>query len=235
MRLDKYLFEKEFVYSRNKASEIIKSSCVFVENKLITKPSFDVADGVSIKIESEVYVSRAAWKLKYFLEDIGFEIKDKYCLDVGSSTGGFTEVLLENGAKKVTCIDVGSNQLHKSLRNRYDVLVYENMDIRDFDTSKQYDLVVCDVSFISISKIIDTIALLAKKDIILLFKPQFEVGRNAKRTSKGVLKNKKDIDNAFLEFEYNLNDNNLKIIIKKESQICGKEGNIEQFYFINKS
>ena len=235
MRLDKYLLKNGFVDSRNKASELIRRSAVFVDDKLITKSSFDVEDNVRIKIESQIYVSRAAWKLKYFLENIRLNIRDTDCLDIGSSTGGFTEILLENGALKVTCVDVGSNQLHKSLRIRSDVLVYENMDIRDFKTNKQYDLVVCDVSFISISKIIYTIKSLAKKDIILLFKPQFEVGRDAKRTSRGVIKNQKDTNNAFLEFEQSLCDNDLKIIFKKESQLCGKEGNIEQFYFINKS
>ena len=234
MRLDKKLFEDRFVDSRNKASELIKNGKVLVNNKVITKPSFVVLLDDNIEIDSKIYVSRGAWKLKYFLEDITYDVSGLECLDIGSSTGGFTEILLQNGATRVTCVDVGHEQLHKSLRGLDSVDVYEGMDIRDFEIDKKFDLLVCDVSFISLSKIIDKLTQLAKKDMILLFKPQFEVGKESKRTRKGVLKNIKDVENAFVKFEQELEDNTLEIVASKSSRISGKEGNIEQFYFVNR-
>ncbi|MCK4440413.1 MAG: TlyA family RNA methyltransferase, partial [Sulfurovaceae bacterium] len=172
-RVDKYLVEKGYFESRNRAIDAIKRGKVFVDGK-IAKPSTKCNDNSNIDIDSEkFYVSRASKKLELFLEEYPINLKDKIALDIGSSTGGFVQILLENGVKSVTAVDVGSNQLHHSLRDNPKVEIFENTDIRDFKTNGVFDIVTCDVSFISILQIIEDIDRLSNRDMILLFKPQF--------------------------------------------------------------
>ena len=125
----------------------------------------------------------------------------KLVLDIGSSTGGFTQVALEKGALKVVSVDVGNNQLHFSLRDNPKIELFENTDIREFSYPVKFDVIVSDVSFISLLKIIDKIDKLAKNEIILLFKPQFEVGKEVKRDKKGVVKDEKAIKKAIEALE----------------------------------
>jgi len=233
MRLDNYLVQKGFFESRNKAQDAIKNALILVNKKEITKPSFKVTNSDIVEIkEHKFYVSRAALKLEGYLKEYNLNVKDLIVLDVGSSTGGFSQILLENGAKEIDCVDVGSNQLHKTLRQNPKINLFENCDIRDFKSDKRYDLIVSDVSFISLLKIIDSINNLAKvgTKIVLLFKPQFEVGKNAKRNSKGVVIDKSEIVKAkknFLEYTKRLN---WRLLDTKESKVSGKDGNIEYFY-----
>jgi len=227
MRLDKFLFENGYFDSRNKADEAIKNEKVKVNGKLIKKPSYKVNLDDKIEIIGEVFVSRAAWKLKNYLDKYNIEVKNKIALDIGSSTGGFSEVLLLGGVKKVVCVDVGKNQLHPKIRNDKRSEVYEEMDIRNFNYKEKFDIVVSDVSFISLLKIIDKINELAKSDIILLFKPQFEVGKNAKRDKKGVVIDKKAIFNALENFKLECQKLGWELIKEEESSILGKEGNKE--------
>ena len=231
MRLDEYLVKKGFVESRNKAKELIKNKKIKVNGKIETKPSFKV-ENPKIEILEKVYVSRAAWKLKNYLEKYNISFKDKSVIDVGSSTGGFSEVALEKGAKKVVCVDVGSNQLHKKLRENKKVEVYENTDIRDFDYDKKFDILVSDVSFISLLKIFDKLATLSD-EMILLFKPQFEVGIEAKRDKKGVVIDKEAIIKARENFEKYVSKD-FEILRSEESSIRGKEGNIEYIYHLRR-
>ncbi|NWF66402.1 MAG: TlyA family RNA methyltransferase, partial [Campylobacterales bacterium] len=166
-------------------------------------------------------------KLKYFLDESNIDINNLECLDIGSSTGGFCEVLLDAGAKSVFCIDVGSNQLHESLRTNPKVTLFENLDIRDFQTKQKFDLITCDVSFISVLKILDKIDELAKKEIIILFKPQFEVGANIKRDKFGVVKDEKAIIRAIDLFISNTVMKGWKLLEQKNSKLQGKDGNKE--------
>ncbi|PHO11634.1 TlyA family RNA methyltransferase [Malaciobacter halophilus] len=235
MRLDQYLTKKFDIQSRNKASELIKSKKVQVDNKIITKPSFIVEEPINIKIlEDDFFVSRAAYKLKYFLDEININIKNLNALDIGSSTGGFTQTLLNNYVNSVTCVDVGSNQLHEKIKNNEKILFYEKTDIRDFKSEKEFDLVTCDVSFISILNILEDINRLAKDKIIILFKPQFEVGKNIKRDKKGVVKDKKAILRARERFidTTKIFDWNLKY--SSYSKIQGKDGNEEELFYFDK-
>jgi 23S rRNA (cytidine1920-2'-O)/16S rRNA (cytidine1409-2'-O)-methyltransferase len=118
MRLDLYLTQNFDIQSRNKASELIKNKKVRVDSQVITKPSFDVAEDSNIELlEEDFYVSRAAYKLKYFLEEIDLDLSNLKALDIGSSTGGFTQILLEKNVENVTCVDVGSNQLHERIKD----------------------------------------------------------------------------------------------------------------------
>jgi len=231
MRLDEYLVKNNFVESRNKAKELIKSGKIKVDGKIVTKPSFDI-EKAEIEVLEKIYVSRAAWKLKNYLDKYNISFEGKSVIDVGSSTGGFSEVSLEKGARSVTCVDVGNNQLHFKLRSDKRVRVFENMDIRDFESNEKFDILVSDVSFISLLKIFDKLKTLSN-EMILLFKPQFEVGKEAKRDKRGVVLDKEAIKKARENFEKKISAE-FEIIRNEESSIKGKEGNIEYIYHIKR-
>jgi 23S rRNA (cytidine1920-2'-O)/16S rRNA (cytidine1409-2'-O)-methyltransferase len=236
MRLDNYLVENGLCESRNKAQQIIKDGLVSVDEKLIKKPAFKVEEGSSVVIaEHKSYVSRAAYKLLHFLEEIALDVSGKRALDIGSSTGGFTQVLLERGVREVSCVDVGHDQLHHSLRADSRVSVYEGCDIRKFASDEPYELVVSDVAFISLLHILDDVDRLAAHDIILLFKPQFEVGREAKRDKNGVVLDKKAISRAMQKFEDAAALKGWQLHKKAPSQLAGKEGNVEWCYWFGKA
>ena len=281
------------------------------------------SNGAKIELVGEIYVGRGALKLKSFLAACPLEVKGKNALDVGSSTGGFVQILLQNGVKSVTALDVGSSQLDESLRTDSRVIVAENTDVREFaagfqsslsdgkfdgaeqnlknqiepnfnpdksnfaeqdgllnesskpafspsnltqigaktdesnltdtdfaaktknakfdsraakNVARKFDLITCDVSFISLKEILPSIDALAGKncDIILLFKPQFEVGRSAKRNKKGVVTDAKAVREARAKFE--LAAANLGWIMRQtlECEVKGKERNAEFFYAFNK-
>lgn len=236
MRLDQYLKENFDIQSRNKASELIKTNKIKVDGKVITKPSFEINENSNIEIlEDDFFVSRAAYKLKYFLEEIPMlNLKNKLALDIGSSTGGFTQILLNNNIKKVTCVDVGSNQLHEKIKADNRISFFENTDIRVFQSDEAFEIVTCDVSFISILNIIEDINRLSKKDIIILFKPQFEVGTNVKRDKKGVVKDKKAIVKAKDRFIDTTQLLNWKLNYSSMSKLQGKDGNEEELFYFSK-
>lgn len=233
MRLDIAL-SKKLDISRNKASEMIKKSLVNVNGKCINKPSFEVEESDEISASETLFVSRAGEKLDGFLSEFSVDIEDKTCLDIGSSTGGFSQVLLKNGAFKVVCVDVGSEQLHQSLRQNEKIELYENTDVREFKSDYAFDVVTCDVSFISFKDIAYYVDKFANNDIIILFKPQFEVGREVKRSKKGVVMDKKAIQKAHEEFEKIALSYGWKLQTKVASKVAGKEGNLESFYAYKK-
>ena len=236
MRLDLYLTQTFNIQSRNKALELIKSDKVKIDGAIISKPSFNVEQNHKVEIlEDDFYVSRAAYKLKYFLQELKhFELKNINALDIGSSTGGFTQVLLENEVTSIICVDVGSNQLHERIKHNSKINFFENMDIRNFQSEENFEIVTCDVSFISILNIIDSINSLDFKNIIILFKPQFEVGTGVKRDKKGVVKDKNAILKAkenFLSKAFSLN---WKLNYNSISKLVGKDGNEEEFFYFSK-
>ena len=155
-------------------------------------------------------------------------------LDVGSSTGGFVQILLQRGAKSVTALDVGSSQLSEILRRDPRVIVRENTDIREFESEKKFDLITCDVSFISLNLILESLASLAKSALIVLFKPQFEVGAEIKRNKKGVLKDEKAVCAARAKFERLCAELGLAALHASACKITGKEGNREFFYLLKR-
>ncbi|MDN5098086.1 TlyA family RNA methyltransferase [Aliarcobacter butzleri] len=236
MRLDMYLTTNFNIQSRNKATELIKSNKVKCDGEIITKPSFNVLDFHKIELlEDDFYVSRAAYKLKFFLQELkNFDLKDKNALDIGSSTGGFTQILLENEIKKVTCVDVGTNQLHERIKYNDKINFFENTDIRNFESDEIFDIVTCDVSFISILNIIDAINTLASKDIIILFKPQFEVGSSVKRDKKGIVKDNNAIQKVRDNFLNKTNILNWTLKYSNISKLQGKDGNVEEFFYFSK-
>jgi len=235
VRLDRYLVDNEIVDSRTKAQNIIKKSLVSVNGVIVKKPSYSLAESDEVIIaEYKNYVSRSAHKLAYFLEELSLDISDAIALDIGSSTGGFTQVLLENNVKEVSAVDVGKEQLHISLKTDKRVFSYESCDIRKFESEKSFNLVVSDVSFISLHYILNDVQRLATDKIILLFKPQFEVGKDVKRDKNGVVVDKKAIANAMQRFEDATALIGWNLVVKSPSKLTGKEGNLEYCYYFKK-
>jgi len=233
-RLDKYLVQNNHFESRNRAIDAIKRGKVFVDGKL-AKPSTKCDENSVIDIDSEkFYVSRASKKLELFLEEYPMDLGDKRALDIGSSTGGFVQILLENMVESVTAVDVGSDQLHHTLRDNPKVEIFEETDIREFKSVKPFDIVTCDVSFISILKIIEDIDRLSGGDMILLFKPQFEVGRNVKRDSRGVVVDQSAIQEAIETFERKTSELGWELCYSTLSKLAGKSGNVEFVYHFRK-
>jgi len=236
-RLDTLLVERGFCESRNKAAETIREGKVRVEGAVVKKPAAKVSEEAAIQVESDGYVSRAARKLAGYLREHPLEVSGKVCLDIGSSTGGFTQVLLEQGARRVDAVDVGRDQLHPRLRRDERVRSYEETDIRDFGPGIRYPLIVSDVSFISLLHILPSVARLSEKgaDVILLFKPQFEVGREAKRDRRGVVTDERAVTEAMERFESECGRLGWKLLSKLPSSLAGKEGNVEWIYHFRTS
>ena len=235
MRLDDGVKEI-FNISKTKAQKYIREGIVKIDDKIITKPGYILKDEEKYNIEiieeknRYIYVSQGALKLKKAVKEFNLEgiLKDNICIDIGSSTGGFTEILLENGVKKVYSIDVGTSQLDEKLKKNNKVISIENTDFRNIQIDKDnkfqtdnIDTIVGDLSFISLKKIIDKIVEISPENIILLIKPQFEVGEDIARKYNGFIDDKKkhreiieDIISYYLD---NLNDkynDNQKYILK---------------------
>lgn len=232
-RLDSELARRGLVRTRSQAESFIKLGQVKVNGKVATKPGQFVLGTDLIEVTAtEQYVSRAALKLKS--ADAAFHIdwKDKTVLDVGSSTGGFTQYALEHGAKKVFAVDVGTDQLHPSLRTDERIELHEKTDIRDFRTNETIDIVVGDVSFISLREILPHVVSIIQPAtyVIAMVKPQFEAGQSNLK-HKGVIKNdrmRRDILKDFEIWAQKL----FKILDKKDSEVPGGKGNVERFYLL---
>lgn len=235
-RLDVYC--ARVLASRTKAQEAISNGYVRVNGKKAYKNAMLLCDDDEVHIDTHgLLIGRAGYKLKAFialLEDLHIwssdYLKNKRVLDVGASVGGFTQVLLEKNIGEIVCVDVGKNQLHQSIKEDKRVQVFESCDIRAFSDKKGFDLLVCDVSFISLYKLIESFKNLACSDYIWLFKPQFEVGKEVKRDKKGVLKDRALATKALEQFCQHI-QNDFRILCVKESAIKGKEGNEEFFIY----
>ena len=237
MRLDKYLVEEGYFESRNRANEAIKAGKVTVDGK-VAKASAKIDENSSVEVEDEkFYVSRAARKLENFLAEHPIVFKGKRALDIGSSTGGFAQIVLENGVNTLFCVDVGKDQLHISLRNKENLSLHEETDIRDFQSEAAFEVITCDVSFISILQIIEDIDRLSKEgtDIVILYKPQFEVGKEVKRDSRGVVQDLDAIARRKEAFEAQTEKFGWELKYQALSQVQGKEGNQEYLYHFVKT
>ncbi len=233
IRLDQLLVEKKLVESKSKAQSIIMAGQVKVNDKIITKSgnAFDLNSKIIITQLQPTWVSRGALKLLKAIEFFEINIKNKVCLDIGSSTGGFTEVLLKNNAKKIFSIDVGTNQLHEKLKKIDNIISIENFNAKYLNDSiikEKIDMIVCDVSFISLKKVIyPNLKLLAKNaEIIALIKPQFETEK--KNLRKGVVTDV-SIHNQICEDikSWFINICKVNVIGITQSPVKGPKGNIE--------
>ena len=233
-RLDNYLVIHNLVTSRSKGQYEIEKGNVLVNGKVITKSSYKVSSEDEITIKDVFdYVSKGALKLLKAKESFNIDFNNKVMLDIGSSTGGFSEVALRNNISKVIAIDVGKNQFDNKLKIDSRVELHEETDIRDYNVMDIIDIVTIDVSFISVTKFIDKLKDINPNEIVLLIKPQFECGKEIADKYKGVPLNK--------EVHYNVINNTIKSFneigfnIQKltYSPIKGGSGNIEYLgYFI---
>ena len=236
IRLDNLLVDRKMVESRSQAESYIKLGKITVDGIKRTKPGFFVDADSELKILQRVqYVSRAGLKLESVAKKMRIDFRNKTVLDVGSSTGGFTDYSLKNGANKVIAVDVGTDQLHPKLRLNKKVELHEKTDIRNFKTDQKIDVVVIDVSFISIKEILPSVVNLSNKNtkIVAMVKPQFEAGRNG--TVNGVVKNNSYRRKILQDFENWCRSNNLYIENKRDSEVKGMKGNQERFYILRKT
>ncbi len=194
MRLDIYLSENGICKSRTAAQNLIKSGGVSINGSSCTKPSCEVAEQDKVEITGEQlrYVGRGGLKLEGAISSFSLELSGLTCVDIGSSTGGFTDCMLQNGAAKVYAVDVGTDQLDAKLRADSRVVVMEQTDIRTAQLPEQADFIGTDVSFISLRQIIPHIHRLLKAGgkAAVLIKPQFEAGRQA-LSKKGIVKDER--------------------------------------------
>jgi len=235
-RIDRLLVERGLAESRTKAQAMVMAGVVLVNEQRVEKPSEQFTSDSQIRIKhaddpTSRYVGRGGLKLEAALNTFQIDVRRAVCLDVGASTGGFTDCLLQNGAAKVFAIDVGHNQIDWRLRNDSRVEVREGVNARylkpeDFPVS--FDLAVVDVSFISILKILPSVAPLLKPgaSLVALIKPQFEVGR-AEVGSGGVVRNEEKRIQAVANVNGFAATIGLEVKGTIESPITGAEGNVE--------
>jgi 23S rRNA (cytidine1920-2'-O)/16S rRNA (cytidine1409-2'-O)-methyltransferase len=237
-RLDKYLVEKQLVRTRSQAESYIKLGEVQVNSNVITKSGFLVGPEDKVELTAnEQYVSRAALKLASVADEFRLDFKDKIVLDVGSSTGGFTDYALQHGARKVIAVEVGTDQLHPSLRGNPKIELREKTDIRDVKQLGEVpDIVVADVSFISLREILPHAAELGAKEtrFAVMVKPQFEAGA-AGLKHKGVIKNDAMRRGILKDFELWAKQAGFVILDKADSKVSGAKGNRERFYLLRKA
>lgn len=235
-RLDQALVSKGLLPTRSQAENFIRLGEVTVNNKVVTKPGFMINANDTVELTAkEQYVSRAGLKLASISKTLKLDFKDAVVLDVGSSTGGFTDYALQHGAAYVIAVDVGTNQLHPTLHGHPNIELHEQTDIRDIpELSKPADMVVIDVSFISLREILPTVAKLSQKGtrIAAMVKPQFEAGNSAKH--KGVIKNDRMRREILQEFEQWARQY-FVILDKADSEVAGTKGNRERFYLLKKA
>lgn len=232
-RLDVTLSERGLVASRSQAESYIRLGQVTVNGRVVTKTGAPVNDtDVVVVTAPEQYVSRAALKLASVAQALNIKFNNTTVLDVGSSTGGFTQYALKQGAKRVIAVEVGTDQMHPSLRSDPRIELHEKTDIRNFTTTEHIDVVVADVSFISLREILPAVAKLVqpRTQIVAMVKPQFEAAVSSLK-HKGVIKNDKMRRQILKDFE-EWTRQNFIILNKTDSQVSGAKGNVERFYLL---
>lgn len=229
-RADLLLVERGFFESRAKAQAAIAAGLVRANGRIVSKASETVPRDAALEAEPAfIFVSRGGVKLEAALDGFGFDVKDRLCLDIGSSTGGFTDAMLRRGAKRVMAVDVGRDQLHPSLRNDERVESHEGTDIRQFIiTGAKPDFASVDVSFISLSAILPIVAnlLAPSAEIALLIKPQFEVGR-AQIGKGGIVRDRAAVAAVLERVQTEVRALGFAVLGLMESPIAGGDGNQE--------
>lgn len=236
-RLDVLLFDKKFYNSREKAKQAIVSSRVFVNGKIITKPSVEFEDDVNIQALPFEFVSRGGFKLQKALEEFEIDLMDKVVLDIGASTGGFSDVCLQAGAKKIYAVDTGEGQLDEKIRADSRVVSLEKTNYLSLDKKQFFgvDFVCIDVSFVSLLKLAPKLSSdFEKVEIVALIKPQFEVGLEYARKHKGIIKDKKMHEKIIKNIQDCFSNFGFQICGIIESPIKGGDGNIEFLIHLKK-
>jgi 23S rRNA (cytidine1920-2'-O)/16S rRNA (cytidine1409-2'-O)-methyltransferase len=243
-RIDKLLVDHGLAESRTKAQAMIMAGVVLVDEQRVDKPSqqFDINSSIRVKGGDDPtsrYVGRGGLKLEAALREFQIDVEGFVCLDVGASTGGFTDCLLQHGAKSVVAIDVGHNQIDWRLRNDHRVEVREGVNARYLhpeDFSQEFDLAVMDVSFISVTKVLPAIVPLVRESaaIITLIKPQFEVGRG-EVGGGGIVRDAAKRLRVVAEVNAAAKALGLNVVNVIESPIQGADGNVEYLVLYMKS
>ena len=234
-RLDNTLVKRNLISSRTRAIYEIKNGNVLVNDKVIVKPSKIVKDEDNIIIKNKLnYVSKGALKLVKAIDKFNIILKNKVLLDIGSSTGGFTDVALRNDIKKVIAVDVGKDQFNEKLKEDKRGELYEQTDIRSFTPKDKVDIVTIDISFISVLKIIDKLKEISPCEILLLIKPQFECGKEISDKYKGIPLDKSVHYNVINNIINSFNKEGFYIQNLTYSPIRGGSGNIEYLGYFSK-
>jgi 23S rRNA (cytidine1920-2'-O)/16S rRNA (cytidine1409-2'-O)-methyltransferase len=237
-RLDAAVFEKGFAETRTRAQAFIMSGSVFVNGQAVLKAGSLVGEEDVVEIKNaNPYVSRGGLKLESALGSLNIDVAGFTCLDIGASTGGFTDCMLQKGAVKVYAADVGSGQLHYRLRSDPRVINIENVNFRYFDGSlikDRIDFAAIDVSFISLDKILPAAHKCVKDGglVLAMIKPQFELG--PKEVRKGVVRDDKLRLKAIDKIKKFALSSGFKIISEADSGLKGPKGNLEHFVLLQK-
>lgn len=236
VRADQLLVSRELAPTRARAQALILAGKVYVGETRVDKPGVMLRDDAAISVRAEVhpYVSRGGVKLAGALDAFGVDPAGKRCLDLGASTGGFTDCLLQRGAVSVAAVDVGYGQLAHSLRVDPRVLVLERTNARTLEPAQvggECDLVVVDASFIGIGKLTEAIARCTRKggELVALVKPQFEVGKEEASRTRGVVRDPEVRTKAIGEAVEDVRRSGFEVVATADCVIEGPKGNLEAF------
>lgn len=240
MRLDKFIVDNKLVNSRNKAQHLITNGCVLVNNIIVNNKHYEINEN-DVVIVNDVgqYVSRGAYKLLHALTTWKINLTDQVVLDIGASTGGFTQVCLNMNALKVYAVDVGTNQIDKKLKENKKIVVYEQTNFKTLVLSmfeEKIDYIVADLSFISLTTLIEKINQLFNYPLkmIFLIKPQFELGKDVVSRFNGVIREPKLWNKAVVKIKQSVIKHNFKINGIIPSPIKGNSGNTEFLIYCEK-
>lgn len=239
MRLDQFLVDKELVRSRSQAKDYILKGSVELKDhqgdwRVVLKPNYKCSDSTEVRLiagEDATWVARSGLKLDTALERLGISVKEAVCLDLGQSTGGFTQSLLKRGAFKVVGVDIGHDQLAGELKSDERVVLYEGTDAREIAFLKndfKFDFIAADLSFISFLKVLPVIVevALAGSEVLVLYKPQFEVGKEALGRTGLVQSSSLQLSCQKALFD-DLNRCSVEVLDYFPSAVKGKNGNQE--------
>lgn len=240
MRLDKFIVDNKLVNSRNKAQHLITNGCVLVNNIIVNNKHYEINEN-DVVIVNDVgqYVSRGAYKLLHALTTWKINLTDQVVLDIGASTGGFTQVCLNMNVLKVYAVDVGTNQIDKKLKENKKIVVYEQTNFKTLVLSmfeEKIDYIVADLSFISLTILIEKINQLFNYPLkmIFLIKPQFELGKDVVSRFNGVIRELKLWNKAVDKIKQSVIKHNFKINGIIPSPIKGNSGNTEFLIYCEK-
>jgi 23S rRNA (cytidine1920-2'-O)/16S rRNA (cytidine1409-2'-O)-methyltransferase len=238
MRLDVKLSQL-YDISRQKAQDALEEQRILVNGKTVTKSSMEVSDSDVIELirRKSEFVSRAGYKLEEILEKHQLDVTGFDCIDIGASTGGFTDCLLQRKAASVTAVDVGTMQLHPTLRNDPRVIVMENTNARTISPDQfpfLFDLLVMDVSFISVKLLIEPLIKLVRPQgkLIILLKPQFEVGEKY-LNKHGIVKDEKRVVRMLNDYRVLFKQLNISIMDCHKTALTGRDGNQEYIFYLS--
>jgi 23S rRNA (cytidine1920-2'-O)/16S rRNA (cytidine1409-2'-O)-methyltransferase len=235
LRLDVLMVERGLAPTRTQAQALIMAGQVSAEGRRLDKPGQSVDPAIKLHVKDQPrYVSRAGDKLASVADELGLNFTGQVVLDVGSSTGGFSDYALQHGASQVFCVDVGTSQLAYKLRQDSRVVVMEQTDIREVRLPEPADMAVVDVSFISLTKVLPATAALVKPggQIVAMAKPQFEAGKALADKYQGVIPLGSERDEVLQGLREWMKAH-YKIVAERDSGVSGSEGNVERFFLLS--